>query len=107
MLFVLVIDILSIFRERKLNIRKDLDNNCFICGLDRTTLDKIYLDKNGFKMHFEDHNLSSYFIYIFYLIEKEESERNGIEKYVYNCIINQSFSWYPIGRCLKMEEKLI
>ncbi len=99
------IDVFSSTREKGKIIQKDINNICFICGLDRATLDKIYLDKNGFNKHLEDHNLINYFSFLFYLNEKEFDELNGIESYVLELIKKESLDWFPIQRCIKMEKE--
>ena len=97
------IDVFSSVREKNNSMKKDIDNICFICGLDRIALDKIYLDKNGFNRHLEDHNLINYFCFLFYLNEKEFDELNGIESYLLGLVKKESLEWFPMHRCLKME----
>lgn len=104
MKFAFFIDVFSSTREKNVVLQKDIDNICFICGLDRTSLDKIYLDKNGFNKHLEDHNLVNYFCYLFYLHEKEFDELTGIESYVLSLVKKESLDWFPIQRCIKMEK---
>jgi len=104
MISAFFIDVFSSTREKTKNLQRDIDNICFICGLDRTTLDKIYLDKNGFNKHLEDHNLINYFSYLFYLNEKEFDELTGIESYTLERIKTESLDWFPLQRCIKMEK---
>jgi hypothetical protein len=95
----LIVDTFSSLRKKEEEFYEDLKNICFICGLDRKNIEKYYIGKDGFDRHLEDHNLSSYFCYIFYLSEKQVSELSGIESYVKNLIDMENISWIPTKRC--------
>ena len=104
MKFAFFIDVFSRDRTLEVNLQKDKNNICFICGLDRETLDKIYLDKNGFNKHLEDHDLINYFLFLFYLNEKDYDELTGLESFTLDMIRNESIDWFPMQRCIKMEK---
>jgi hypothetical protein len=95
----LIVDTFSSLRKREEEFLEDLKNICFICGLDRKIIEKYYIGKEGFERHLQDHDLSSYFCYIFYLSEKQSSELSGIESYVKNLIDMENISWIPAKRC--------
>ena len=100
----LIIDTFSSLRNAGEEIENDIDNICFICGLNRGKIEKYYIGKEGFNKHLEDHDIASYFFYMFYLEEKKHSDYSGIESYVKTEIDKESISWFPIERCLRIEE---
>ena len=85
-------------------LEQDMENTCFICGLEREKIEKYYIGKDGFGNHLQDHSVNNYFFYIFYLEEKDPNEYSGLESYVKKLIDEESTSWFPIGRSLKIEE---
>ena len=94
--------------ERLRGIREDKEDDmkkfCFICGLRKEKIEKYYIGKEGFEKHLEDHSVINYFFYTFYLEDKDSSEYSGLESYIKNEIDKESFSWFPKGRSLKIEE---
>ena len=94
----LIFDTFSSLRKEQEAIEEDYKNVCFICGLDRELLEKYYTGREGFDRHLQDHNVSSYFSYIFYLKEKNSSEYSGMESYVQEQIELEHISWLPIER---------
>ena len=100
----LIIDTFSSLRNAGEEIENDIDNICFICGLNRGKIEKYYLGKEGFNKHLEDHDIASYFFYMFYLEEKQHSDYSGLESYVKAEIDKESISWFPIERCLRIED---
>ena len=83
---------------------EDMKNICFICGLDKEEIEKYYPGKEGFEKHLQDHSVSNYFFYTFYLEDKESSEYSGLESHIKEQIDKESISWFPNGRSLKKEE---
>ena len=65
----LIVDTFSSLRKKQEEYDRDYRNICFICGLDREEIEKLYLGKEGFNNHLEDHKVSSYFSFMFYLKE--------------------------------------
>jgi hypothetical protein len=94
----LIVDTFSSLRKEQEEIEEDFKNVCFICGLDREVIEKYYTGREGFDRHLEDHNVCSYFCYIFYLKEKDSSEYTGIESYVQDQIELEHISWLPIEK---------
>ena len=101
----LIVDTFISIRKEQEDISKDLKNICFICGSEREEIEIYYTGKEGFKKHQVDHNLFSYFCFVFYLRDKNESEYSGIETYVKGTLLKDSISWLPINRFLKKENK--
>ena len=100
----LIVDTFKNLRNDSDEIENDKKNICFICGLDRENIEKYYLGKDGFNKHLEDHKITNYLFYIFYLEEKDHNEYTGIESYVKDEIDKESIAWFPQGRCLKKED---
>ena len=100
----LIIDTFESLRKATEDIEDDMKKKCFICGLSKEELEKYYLGKEGFEKHLKDHSIINYFFYIFYLEDKDSSEYSGLESYIKNEIDEDSTSWFPSGRSLKIEE---
>ena len=69
---------------------------CFICGLDRATL-----EKNGetFEVHIHSDNLHylwNYIFYIYCLQNKDSTEYSGLEYAISDMIEKDDISWYFI-----------
>lgn len=94
----LIVDTFSSLRKSEEEFDEDCQHICFMCGLDRETIEKYYLGKDGFNRHLEDHNVASYFSYVFYLKEKDPNELSGIESYVKAMIDKENIGWLPIGK---------
>jgi inositol 1,4,5-triphosphate receptor type 1/inositol 1,4,5-triphosphate receptor type 3 len=94
----LIVDTFSSLRKEQEEFDQDLENVCFICGLERDIIERYYIGKDGFNKHLEDHNVAMYFFFIFYLKEKETGELTGIESYVQEMIEKENLRWFPIER---------
>ena len=65
-----------------------MQNNCFICGLDRKELDRSGV-KHDFQEHIQKrHYIWNYLYYMAYLEDKTDTECTGIESYVKQCLKN-------------------
>ena len=100
----IIIDSFDGLRGEREDLEEDMDTICFICGLERETIEKYYIGKEGFEKHLQDHNINNYFFYIFYLEDKDPNEYSGLESYVKKDLDKESTRWFPIGRSLKIEE---
>lgn len=75
----LLIGTFAELRTNNLETTEDDNNFCFICNLDRATLDK----RMGFDYHCEkEHYIWHYFNFIFVLSLKTKAQFNGIETYI-------------------------
>lgn len=99
----LIVDTFSTLRKNLEEFMDDMNNVCFICGMEREEIEKIYVGKSGFGDHLLDHNLKNYFCFLFYLKEKNPIELTGVESYVKDLVDNQIGSWIPSEDCLKRE----
>ncbi len=94
----LIVDTFSSIRNEQEMTYKDLKNICFVCGSERVEIEKYYTGKDGFETHEMDHNIMSYFCYVFYLKDKNESDYAGIDTYVKMTLDKESISWLPVNR---------
>lgn len=77
-----------------------MENTCFICGLDRFTLDT---RGPGFDHHVKhEHNMWSYLQLIVYLKQKDPTELNGWEQHVAAKVAQQDASFFPRNRALSV-----
>jgi len=50
-IFGIIVDTFATLREEKNNIQHDFENNCYVCGVEKTDFDRFGL---GFKNHIKD-----------------------------------------------------
>eukprot|EP00828_Plagiopyla_frontata_P009464 TRINITY_DN14881_c0_g1_i1.p3 TRINITY_DN14881_c0_g1~~TRINITY_DN14881_c0_g1_i1.p3 ORF type:complete len:201 (+),score=38.73 TRINITY_DN14881_c0_g1_i1:803-1405(+) len=102
----IIIDTFAVLREEEEKKKNDFENYCFICGIDRDTLDKKSDNKKGFQYHISrEHNMWNYLFYISYLKDKTKTEYTGFESYVADKLKNDDISWFPINRSLSLSQK--
>ncbi|KAM3129578.1 hypothetical protein pb186bvf_018329 [Paramecium bursaria] len=92
----IMIDTFAELRDERQKIEDDKKNMCFICGLDRATL-----EKNGqtFEVHIHNDNLHylwNYIFYIYCLQNKDSTEYSGLEYAISDMIEKDDISWYFI-----------
>jgi Ca2+/Na+ antiporter len=57
-IFGIIIDTFGELREHKNVVENDMTNNCFVCSIERYTIDRFQLTTGGFDHHIhEDHNM--------------------------------------------------
>lgn len=79
--FGIIIDSFAILRETAAFKENDMKDICFMCGLDKYTLDKDTFE--GFNYHNEhDHLIWNYVYFIIHLKQKDSSEFNGTESQI-------------------------
>jgi hypothetical protein len=100
----LIVDTFESLRGNREEKEDDMKSTCFICGMDKEKIEKYYPGKEGFEKHLQDHSVINYFFYTFYLEDKDSSEYSGLESYIKNEIDQESISWFPQERSLKIEE---
>lgn len=68
-IFGIIIDTFKELRDEKNNMYDDMQNICYICGIERLVFDK---EADGFENHIErDHQLWNYIEFLFYLNTKD------------------------------------
>lgn len=79
-IFGIIIDSFAELRAHRQMIQGKIDNECFVCGIDRFTLDT---QGGGFEAHVErDHDKWEYLFLMVMLREKDPSDYNGWESHV-------------------------
>ena len=94
MLFSIVIEAFSELRNKELEIEKDKNEICFICGIDKASC-----EKNGqkFEEHTtKEHNLWTYVDYILGLRFVDIQDTNAINSYVMEKILRKELVWMPM-----------
>ena len=103
-IFGIIIDTFSDLRSQKEAKEDCKASMCFICGIERTTLDQ---DGNGFVVHCEtEHNKWHYLYYLIhcqYMKQIEPDDMNSYELYVLRCYENDDISWMPMGEAHCLE----
>ena len=90
-----MIDTFAQQRDLQKQIKDDIDNVCFVCGIDRNTFDRKH--KHGFEYHIEhEHNVWHYLAFTVHLQQKKQTEYTGPESYVAEMARAGDLSFYPI-----------
>lgn len=93
-IFGIIIDTYADLKEKRLKMKDDVDNVCYICGGKKTELEQ---DAKGWSEHFMNkHSVFSYLSFIVYIKDKEEEDCNGLEKYVKSQISDKNIEFFPI-----------
>lgn len=99
----IIIDTFGDLREKLKEKEEDMEQFCFICGIDREKLDKSGEGQQGYLTHIKkDHNMWDYIYFKAYLQFKESTEYNGNESYIYDCMERFDLSWFPQNRSLSI-----
>ena len=82
-IFGIIVNSFASLRDERSTNEEDMLNVCYICDLDRLTLDSKTSAQHGFQGHIKkDHYLWAYVFYIVYLSSKDASDYTGVESYV-------------------------
>ena len=75
---------------------------CFVCSIEKNDFLKQGL---SFENHRAvEHNPWNYVYYLTHIKEKNSSDYNGIESYIFEKWEQQDISWFPIGKALELNE---
>jgi len=100
--FGIIIDTFSELRAEKAAKKANMENYCFICGLDSFTLDT---RAGGFNDHIEiHHNMWNYLYMLVHLREKDENDYNGWEQYCADKIAENDTSFVPSNTAIAIAE---
>ena len=93
-------------KQDQRKIEKDQNNVCFICGLEKPELNKLYLHEEGFYEHIKlDHYLWNYIFSIFSLVKKDQKYLISADKHIIENYKKGNYSaWVPYKTCLKKNE---
>lgn len=91
--FGIIIDSFGELRAVRKEIKKKNEDECFICGIDRFRLDT---KGGGFSRHIhEHHNMWNYLRMIVMLREKDATDQNGWETWVWSRIMEEDTVFLP------------
>ena len=102
----IIIDTFSELRELKKKRLEHTVGTCFVCGIDKNTLDRAAdtLDA-GFRRHIrEDHHMWSYLKFMIFLWVQDQDDDDGLELYVRQCLESDDLSWFPMDKALCLVE---
>lgn len=98
-----IVDTFGSLRELDQKKAEDMESKCFICGIPRESFDKIRT--KTFAEHIKSsHNMWDYVHLIVYLQQKNVTEHNGEELYVYENFLKKKYDWIPSKRCLEIDD---
>ena len=103
LVFGIILGAFSTLRNEEQKHLNDRKNHCFICHVNKNTLEK---NRQNFNEHRSKiHNLWNYVDYMITLKFSDVHELNAINSYANNKIENNDISWLPTYKDLKNIEK--
>ena len=94
-IFGIVIDTFAQQRDLQNQIKDNMENVCFVCGIDRNTFDRKH--PHGFDYHTEyEHNIWHYLSIVIHLRTKKQTDYTGPESYVADMLKKSDLSFFPI-----------
>ena len=94
-IFGIVIDTFAQQRDLQKQIKEDMENVCFVCGIDRNTFDRKH--PQGFEHHRKhEHNIWHYLNFVIHLRRKNVTDYTGPESYVKQMLELNDLSFFPI-----------
>ena len=101
----IIVDTFQELREKNYIRTMITQNNCYICNLDRTTLE---VEGENFETHTNKfHNIANYIKYILKVIKTEESELNSAESNIKYSIDKDNISIFPNKKYYKIGNEAI
>jgi len=96
-IFGIVIDTFASQRDKQALILDNMENVCFICGIDRNSFDRKH--PIGFEYHRKhEHNIWHYLSYIIHLRTRKKTDYTGPESYVAEMLDKKDLSFFPLLR---------
>jgi len=96
--FGIIIDTFAQLREEAKFRQDQINGLCFVCNLERFTFDT---KGNGFEDHVKkDHNMWQYMFLMIYLKDKDHTDYNGWEQYVWSKMQKDDTSFFPIAKAI-------
>ena len=96
-IFGIVIDTFAQQRDLQNQIKDNMENVCFICGIDRNSFDRKH--PLGFEYHIKkEHNIRHYLSFIIHLRTKPKTEYTGPESYVAHMLAARDIAFFPVLR---------
>jgi len=98
--FAIIVDTFGKLRELKFERDMQMNNSCFICGVERHDFDKgsVPGKSSGFAFHRQvTHFTGNYILFIMHIWEQATTDDDGIELHVRKCLEKGDISWFPVG----------
>jgi len=89
-----IIDTFSDLRIKHDSRIYDVNNTCFICGLNRLDFEEKRIKFNDHVSH--EHNIWNYVYFIYNLKQIPKNDMNFTQTHVSNMIDNKKINWFPI-----------
>jgi hypothetical protein len=97
----IIIDSFSEMRQKNDEIRDDMIERCFICGIEREAFETLGL---SFATHIkQDHNMWKYLWFRIHLDTKDSTDYTGQEQYVQKLINAKKTTFFPIKKAMAIE----
>lgn len=92
----IIIDEFGSLKDALHDKMEDIQNVCFICGIDRENFERNNID---FESHWRvEHYQWNYIFYIAYLMTKKPTDLTGTESYVFDHYGQKSLDWLPVEK---------
>lgn len=103
-IFGIIIDTFSDLRTKKIKMREDTTQRCFICNYTKNLFDQTSdLEQRGFKHHItEDHNMWNYLYFIIHIWEQDKDDDDGLEQYVRRCVDTDDIAFFPLNKAMRL-----
>ena len=107
--FGIIIDSFSSLRERKENVTKYIQNWCFVCSIEK---EKFTSQGIAYRKHIRaglegDHNIWNYLFFKMYIEGKIRTEYTVFEKFVYDKLCAEDYSFMPKSGALCLNERAL
>lgn len=94
-IFGIIIDTYSGLRAKRLEVMRDIEHSCFICGVLRSDIER---KQEWWSQHFmKRHSPFAYLSFIVYVQDKTINDCTGLEKYVLQQIRENKTGFFPLG----------
>jgi len=116
-IFGVIIDTFGDLRAQNQAMAEEMEQRCFVCGLERYKFEINSTDGNGFGKHIrDDHNMWIYLYFIVYLYRKNVDEQTGFESYVFDRLneidsqgevhhkLAPDVSWFPCNEAMAITD---
>ena len=100
--FGIIIDSFADKRDKNSSIYEEVECQCFICGITKSTFE---IKNQPWNQHiYEDHNMHSYLAFLIYVKQKAKSECTGVEKWVKQCLSENNIDFFPVNKCIAIPD---
>ena len=94
----IIVDNFTFLRQQEQELSEDKENVCFICGLKRDEINRLYDNELGYNKHIRlDHYYWNYLFLLINLKEEKIYELTGDDEFIMKCNQLQSLNWIPRG----------